>query len=117
MRGSSSSIIMVLVPPMSKRLGCLRPAILSFAKPHPRAHPELPMSMCVPLLQERNLDGDIRPFPRFTVDRRCASEQLESSASSAQSEASGRCPVGFEAGSPIPGVNAEYVSIQGQLQE
>ena len=67
--------------------------------------------------RERNLGGDIRPFPRFTVDRRGASEQLEGSASSAQSEASGRCFVGFETGSPIPGVNAEYIAIQGQLQE
>ena len=65
-----------------------------------------------------NLGGDIRPVPRFTVDRRRASKQLDLPASSAQSEASG-CVflLGFEAGSPIPGVNAEYVTIQGQLQE
>jgi hypothetical protein len=75
------------------------------------------MSMCVLSPKERNLGREIRPFPRFTVDRRCASEQLESSASSALSEAAGRSPVEFEAGSPIPGVNTEYVSIQGQLQE
>ena len=78
---SFAAIRMTVIP--SPILGCLRPAILSFAKPHPRAHPEWPRSTCVPSLQERNLDGDIRPFPRFAVDCRCASKQLESAGSSA----------------------------------
>jgi hypothetical protein len=104
----------------SQRKACsisLRPAILFYAKPRPWALSELATSMCVLSLHERNLGGDIGPLLRFSVDRRCASEQPEWSATSAQSEASGRCFVGFEADSPISDVNAEHVAIQGQLQE